>query len=127
MFEEISPEREEYLIEQAAQFIIKNDLEDFAIIALEGTAQFGDIVGELGIMMSYPLAVTFFARSGGDFVKMLGLNYEINANRLKERIEKLVEEKKNIQQRQRELEKLRGKQEGWFSQFFSWLRSLFKR
>jgi len=126
MFEEITPEREEYLIEQAAQYIVKHDLEEFAIIALEGTAPFGDLVGELGIMMSYPVAVTFFSRLGGDFVKMLGLNYEVNAKRLQERIEELVNAKKKMQQRQQELDKLRGKQEGWFSRFSSRLRSLFK-
>lgn len=124
---EISPEREEYLIEQAAQYIVKQDLEDLAIIALEGTAPFGDVVGEMGIMMSYPLAVTLFSRSGGDFVKMLGFNYEVNAKRLQERIEELAEEKKKLKQRQRELEKYMPKKEGWFSGFSSWLRSLFKR
>ena len=122
---EISPEREEYLIEQAAQYIVKQDLEDLAIIALEGTAPFGDVVGEMGIMMSYPLAVTLFSRSGGDFVKMLGFNYEVNAKRLQERIEELAEEKKKIKQRQRELEKHMPKKEGWFSRFSSWLRSYF--
>jgi len=127
MNEELTPEREEYLIEQVAQYVIKYDLEDLAVIALEGTAPFGDVVGELGIMMSYPLAVTLFARSGGDFVRMLGFNYEVNAKRLQERIELLAKEKRITQQRQREMEKLRGKQEGWFSRFFSWLRSLFKR
>jgi hypothetical protein len=124
---EISPEREEQLIEQAAQYIVKNDLEDLAVIALEGTAPFGDVVGELGIMMSYPLAVTLFARSGGDFVKMLGFNYEVNAKRLQERVEALAEEKRKRQRRQREMEPKRGKKEGWFSGFSSWLRSLFKR
>ncbi len=124
---EISPEREEQLIDQAAQYIVKQDLEDLAIIALEGTAPFGDVVGELGIMMSYPLAVTLFSRSGGDFVKMLGFNYGINAKRLQERIEELAMEKKKTKQRQRELEKHMPKKEGWFTGFSSWLRSLFKR
>lgn len=127
MTEKITAEREEHLIEQAAQYIVKQDLEDLAVIALEGTAPFGDVVGELGIMMSYPLAVTLFSRSGGDFVKMLGFNYEVNAKRLQERIEELAEEKKKIKQRQRELEKHMPKKEGWFSGFSSWLRSLFKR
>ena len=122
---EISPEREEYLIEEVAQFIVKQDLEDLAVIALEGTAPFGDVVGELGIMMSYPLAVTLFSRSGGDFVKMLGFNYEVNAKRLQERIEVLAEEKRKMRQRQRELEKHMPKKEGWFSRFSSWLRSYF--
>ena len=123
----MTPEREEQLIEQAAQFIVQRDLEDLAVIALEGTAPFGDVVGEMGIMMSYPLAVTLFARSGGDFVKMLGFNYEVNAKRLQERVEELAEEKKNRQRKQRELEKHTGNKEGWFSGFSSWLRSLFKR
>jgi len=127
MSEDMTPEREEHLIDQAARLIIKHDLEDFAVIALEGTVPFGDVVGELGIMMSYPIAVTFFDRSGADFVKMLGFNYNINAKRLLKRIEELAEEKKILQQRQRELEKLVGKQEGWFSRLFSSLRSLFKR
>jgi hypothetical protein len=101
---EISPEREEALIEQAAQFISKYDLEDFAIIALEGTAPFGDVVGELGIMMTYPIALTFFDRSGADFVKMLGFDYQINAERLLTRINELAEEKQLLRRRQRELE-----------------------
>jgi len=123
---EISPEREEALIEQAAQFISKHDLEDFAIIALEGTAPFGDVVGELGIMMTYPIALTFFDRSGADFVKMLGFDYQVNAERLLERINELAEEKEKLRRRQRELEKLQGKREGWFSRMISRLRSLFK-
>jgi hypothetical protein len=128
MSTEISPEREEQLIEQAAKYIVQHDLEDLAVIALEGTAPFGDVVGELGIMMSYPLAVTLFARSGGDFVKMLGFNYEVNATRLQERVEELAEEKRKRQRKLREIEKQhRGNKEGWFSGFSSWLRSLFKR
>ena len=127
MSSEISPEREEALIEQAAQLISKHDLEDFAIIALEGTAPFGDVVGELGIMMSYPIALTFFDRSGADFVKMLGFNYQVNAERLLKRVNELSEEKQILRQRQRELEKLQGKKEGWFSQLISRLSSLFKR
>ena len=123
---EISPEREEDLIEQASQFISKHDLEDFAIIALEGTAPFGDVVGELGIMMTYPIAVTFFHRSGADFVKMLGFDYQVNAERLLKRINELAQEKEKLRRRQRELEKLQGKRDGWFSQMISRLRSLFK-
>lgn len=123
---EISPEREEALIEQAAQFISSHDLEDFAIIALEGTAPFGDVVGELGIMMTYPIALTFFDKSGADFVKMLGFDYQINAERLLKRINELAEEKQILRRRQRELEKLQGKREGWFSRINSRLRSLFK-
>jgi len=127
MTDQMTPEREEQLIEQAAQFIVQRDLEDLAVIALEGTAPFGDIVGEMGIMMSYPLAVTLFSRSGGDFVKMLGFNYEVNAKRLQERVEELAEEKRKRQRKLREMEKQRDDKEGWFSGFSSWLRSLFKR
>ena len=128
MTEELSPERQEHLIEQVAQYIIKQDLEELAVIALEGTAPFGDVVGELGIMMSYPLAITLFSRTGGDFVKMMGFNYEVNAKRLQERIEELTVEKKKRKKKQLELEKQLGvKKEGWFSRFSSWLRSLFKR
>ena len=123
---EISPEREEALIEQAAQLISKHDLEDFAIIALEGTAPFGDVVGELGIMMTYPIALTFFDRSGADFVKMLGFDYQVNAERLLKRINELAQEKEKLRRRQRELEKLQGKRDGWFSRMISRLRSLFK-
>jgi hypothetical protein len=118
-----SPEREEELIEQAAQYIVRHDLEDFAAIAIEGTAPFGDVVGELGVMMSYPLAVTFFNRSGADFVNMLGFNYKMNANRILKRVEELSKEKKIRQEKMRELEKLRklsqGKQEGWFSRILA--------
>jgi len=121
----LTPERETYLIEQAAQYIVKHGLEDFAKILLEGTAPFGDIVGELGFMMTYPLAVTFFSRTGSDFVNMLGFNYKANANRILEKIEELTLEKKRLQEKQREEEKLKGKQKGWFSRFFS--RLPFKR
>lgn len=125
MLDEPSPEREEQLIEQAAQYIVRHDLEDFAEIALEGTAPFGDVVGELGVMMSYPLAVTFFNRAGADFVNMLGFNYTVNANRILKRVQELSKEKKLKQKKQRELEKLRkrsqGNQGGWLSRV---LRSL---
>jgi hypothetical protein len=114
-----TPEREEELIEIAAQYIVRHDLEDFAAIAIEGTAPFGDIVGELGVMMSYPLAVTFFNRSGADFVNMLGFNYQVNAERILKRVEQLAKEKKIRQEKIKELEKLRrqaeGRQESWFS------------
>lgn len=119
MFDELTPEREKYLIEQAAQYIVKHGLEDFAKILLEGTAPFGDIVGELGFMMTYPLAVTFFSRTGSDFVNMLGFNYKANANRILEKIEELTLEKKRLQEKQREEEKLKGKQKGWFSRLIS--------
>ena len=89
MIDEMTPEREAFLIEEAAQYIVSHDLEDFAQIALEGTAPFGDIVGELGFMMSYPLAVTFFNRSGADFVNMLGFNYKLNAEKILDRVEEL--------------------------------------
>ncbi|NHJ31507.1 MAG: hypothetical protein FK732_01465 [Asgard group archaeon] len=89
MSDEISKERQEYLLEQAAQYIVKHDLEDFAIIALEGTAPFGDFVGEMGVMMSYPFAVTFFDRFGADFVKMFGFNYQVNAEVLMKRIQEI--------------------------------------
>lgn len=125
MFDELTPEREEYLIEQAAQYIVKHGLEDFAKILLEGTAPFGDIVGELGFMVTYPLAVTFFSRTGSDFVNMLGFNYQVNANRILERIEELKLEKERLREKQREEEKLKGKPKGWFSRLFS--RLPFKR
>ena len=104
MSNEISPERKEFLMEQAARYIVDNDLEDIAIVVLEGTAPFGDVVGELGIMMSYPLAVTFFNRLGSDFVKMFGFNYQENAKDLMDRIKKLQEQKKIQKQKQKELE-----------------------
>lgn len=127
MSDELSPEREAYLIEQAAQYIVKHDLEDFAQIALEGTAPFGDVVGEMGIMMSYPLAVTFFDRFGADFVKMFGFNYQMNAELLIKRIQELSEEKKHMERKRKELEKELGPRKGWFSRLFSGISSLFKR
>src|SRR4030042_2500622 len=124
MLEELTPEREEYLIEQAAQYIVKHDLEDFAQLALEGTMPYGDIVGELGFLMSYPLAVTFFNRSGADFINMFGFNYKVNADRLLKRVGELKEMKEIQEETQRKLEKHKERQEGWFSRLISSLRRL---
>jgi hypothetical protein len=126
MSDEMTPERKEYLVNQAAEFIVKNDLEDFAIIALEGTAPFGDVVGELGIMMSYPLAVTFFDRFGSDFVKLFGFNYQENAEVLIEKINALSEEKKRQRKIEKDGQKNEEKSDGWFSNLISQVRSLFK-
>ena len=119
MFEDATPEREEELIEQAAQYIVRHDLEDFAQIALEGTAPFGDIVGELGFMMTYPLAVTFFNRTGSDFVNMLGFDYNLNAEKILKRVEELKNVKELQEKQFKEQEKLRrklkGEPEGWFA------------
>mgnify|MGYP003565338417 CR=1 FL=1 len=119
MFEEVTPEREEELIEAAAQYIVRHDLEDVAQIALEGTAPFGDIVGELGFMMTFPLAVTFFNRAGADFVNMLGFNYQMNAERILKRVEELGKEKELLQNKMKEQEKrmrqLRGEPEKWLN------------
>ena len=119
MFEEATPEREAELIEQAAQYIVRHDLEDFAQIALEGTAPFGDIVGELGFMMTFPLAVTFFNRAGADFVNMLGFNYQLNAEKILKRVEELKKEKeltlKKLEEQEKLMRQLRGEPEGWFN------------
>jgi hypothetical protein len=119
LFEDATPEREEELIEQAAQYIVRHDLEDFAQIALEGTAPFGDIVGELGFMMAYPLAVTFFNRTGSDFVNMLGFNYKMNAEKILKRVEELREVKelqeKKFKEQEKLMRKLKGEPEGWFA------------
>ncbi|MCW3990512.1 MAG: hypothetical protein NWE88_10605 [Candidatus Bathyarchaeota archaeon] len=119
MFEDATPEREEELIEQAAQYIVRHDLEDFAQIALEGTAPFGDIVGELGFMMTYPLAVTFFNRTGSDFINMLGFNYKLNAEKILKRIEELKKVKelqeKHFKEQEKFKRKLKGAPEGWFA------------
>jgi hypothetical protein len=119
LFEDASPEREEELIEQAAQYIVRHDLEDFAQIALEGTAPFGDIVGELGFMMTYPLAVTFFNRTGSDFVNMLGFNYQLNAEKILKRVEELKKVKelqeKQFKEQEKLMRKLKGEPEGWFA------------
>ena len=126
MFDEISPEREAFLIEEAAQYIVMHDLEDFARIALEGTAPFGDLVGELGFMLSFPLAVTFFNRAGGDFVNMLGFNYKLNAEKILERVVELKKVKdlriKIITEQQKMLKEQRkrmGKPEGWWDRLLS--------
>ncbi len=119
MFEDATPEREEELIEQAAQYIVRHDLEDFAQIALEGTAPFGDIVGELGFMMTYPLAVTFFNRAGSDFINMFGFNYTLNAEKILKRIEELKKVKelqeKHFKEQEKFRRKLKGEPEGWFA------------
>ena len=111
MFEDATPEREEELIEQAAQYIVRHDLEDFAQMALEGTAPFGDIVGELGIMMAYPLAVTFFNRTGFD--------YKLNAERILKRVEELKKvkelQKKKFKKQEKLMRKLKGEPDGWFA------------
>jgi len=123
MSDDISPERQKEMIEQAAQYIVSHDLEDMAIIALEGTAPFGTVVGELGIMMSYPLAVTFFNNFGADFVKMFGFNYQENAESLIKRIEELVEEKRREELKRKELEReLGNNNDGWLSRIRSWFR-----
>jgi hypothetical protein len=119
MSDELTPEREKYLIEQVARYIVKHDLEDFAQILLEGTAPCGEIVGELGFMMSYPLAVTFFGRTGSDFINMMGFNYKLNAKRILDRVAELKEEKKRLEEKWREEERLKGKGKGWFSRLFS--------
>lgn len=113
------------MIEQAAQYIVSMDLEDLAIVALEGTAPFGDVVGELGVMMAYPFALTFFNRFGADFVQMLGFNYQENAGALKHRIEELQAEKKKEELRRKELQRELGKDEGIFSGLVSWFKNLF--
>lgn len=126
MIDEMTPEREAFLIEEAAQFIVGHDLEDFAQIAIEGTAPFGDIVGELGFMMTYPLAVTFFNRSGADFVNMLGFNYKLNADKILEKVEELkkvkelqrkimTEQKKMLKEQRKHM----GKQEGWWDRLLT--------
>ena len=112
MIDEMTPEREAFLIEEAAQYIVSHELEDFAQIALEGTAPFGDVVGELGFMMSYPLAVTFFNRSGADFVNMLGFNYKLNAEKILDRVEelkKVKELRRKIMKEQQKILKARRK------------------
>jgi hypothetical protein len=119
LFEDATPEREEELIEQAAQYIVRHDLEDFAQIALEGTAPFGDIVGELGFMMTYPLAVTFFNRTGSDFVNMLGFNYQLNAEKILKRVAELKKAKglqeKQFKEQEKLMRKLKGEPEGWLA------------
>jgi hypothetical protein len=127
MLNEVSPEREEYLIEQAAQYIVDHELEDFSQMVLEGTMPFGEIVGDLGFLMTYPLAVTFFARSGADFVNMFGFNYRVNAKKLIKRVEELREIKKVEKDKQKELEKIQEKPEGFFSRLISNLRRLINR
>ena len=95
----------------------------YDIIALEGTAPFGTVVGELGIMMSYPLAVTFFNNFGADFVKMFGFNYQENAESLIKRIEELVEEKRREELKRKELERELGTiNDGWLSRLRKWFR-----
>jgi hypothetical protein len=88
-------------------------------MALEGTAPFGDIVGELGIMMAYPLAVTFFNRTGSDFINMLGFNYKLNAERILKRIEELKKvkelQKKKFKKQEKLMRKLKGEPDGWFA------------
>jgi hypothetical protein len=93
----LDPEKEKYLIEQAAQFIVKHGLEDFAEIILEGTSPFGQVIGELGVMFSYPFMVMFFGQLGSDFVTMMGFNYTLNAKRILARVAELREEKKRLQ------------------------------
>ena len=127
MIDEMTPEREAILIEEAAQYLVKHDLEDFAQIALEGTAPFGDIVGELGFMMTYPLAVTFFNRTGADFVNMMGFDYKLNAEKILARVEVLKKEKELRQKIMKEQQRLLKEQrrrlgkESWWDRLLSWL------
>ena len=122
MTSELTPERERQLIELAARYIVDHDLEDFAEIIIEGTAPFGQIVGELGLMMTLPLAVTFFGNTGSEFVNLMGFNYKLNAQRIMARVQELKEEKKSREEKRKEEGQLKGKK-GLSSR----LSSLFKR
>jgi hypothetical protein len=124
MLDERTPEREKYLLDQAAQYIVDHELGDFAQIILEGTQPFGEIVGELGFLMTYPLAVTFFSRSGADFINMFGFNYRGSSDQLLKRVAELKEIRELQQKQSQELEEPKGKQEGWFSRLKSSLRRL---
>lgn len=122
MSDTISPERENYIIDEVARKIIEYDFEDLAIAILEGTAPFGQGVGELGVMSTYPFMATFFGQFGSDFVNMLGFDYTKNATRLKNRIIELKKEKERLQEAEQKSRKETVEKKSWLSRlksFFS--------
>jgi len=108
MSEEISPERQEYLI----------DLEDMAEIMLESTKPFGTFLGEMGYLVTYPSLVAFFGQSGHEFATLMGFNYTENAECILERVKELKREKEEARERERESNQK--PEESWLSR----LRSL---
>ena len=118
MSDTLTPEREKYIIDQVSRTIIQYDIEDIAIAILEGTAPYGEAVGELGVMSTYPFMVTFFGQFGQDLINMLGFDYTKNANKLKERIAELKKEKERLQELERKKEAEAGKKD-WFSRLKS--------
>jgi hypothetical protein len=115
MSDELGSEREKQLVDQAAQFIVKHDLEDFAEMFLEGTAPYGEIIGNLGFIATYPLAVFFLGQTGSDLANMMGFNYRLNANKILGRVAELKHEK--TQKKLQEKENRKGKKKGRFSLF----------
>ena len=49
---------------------------------------------------------------------MIGFNYKANAKRILDRVAELKEEKKQLEEKQRAEERLKGKGKGWFSRLF---------
>lgn len=123
MSDDISPERQKEVIEQVAKAVVRYDLEDIVDSILEGTAPFGQGVGELGVMLTYPFMVTFFGNFGSDLINMLGFDYTNNANKLRQRIAELKEEKKQLQATE-QMEKGKSKEK---KSRVSRLKSYFKR
>ena len=96
------------------------DLEDVALAILEGTTPYGEAVGELGVISTYPFMVTFFGQFGQDLVNMMGFDYTKNGTKLMERITELKKEKERSEELEREKRKAETKKD-WFSR----LKSLF--
>jgi hypothetical protein len=121
---ELSSERQNELIEQISQFLVKNGFEDFAQIILQGTSPYGTVVGEFGYMALYPAAVALLGNSGKDLSNLFGFDYKTAADRILIRMDELKKEKEILAKNNKE-ESRRKKRLGRFS-FLLWSRSVSK-
>jgi hypothetical protein len=111
---ELSSERQNELIEQISQFLVKNGFEDFAQIILQGTSPYGTVVGEFGYMALYPAAVALLGNSGKDLSNLFGFDYKTAADRILTRMAELKIEKEIFEKNYKE-ETRRNRGTGRFS------------
>ena len=114
MTSELSPERQNELIEGISQFLVKHDFEDFAHIILQGTGPYGTVIGEYGYMALYPAAVALLGNSGKDLSNLFGFDYKTAADRILTRMDELKKEKEILAKNDKE-ESRRKKRPGRFS------------
>ena len=111
---DLSPERQNELIEQISQFLVKNGFEDFAQIILQGTGPYGGLIGEMGYMALYPAAVAFLGNSGKDLSNLFGFDYKVTSDRIIIRMAELKKEKEILEKNLKE-ETRKKKAPGLFS------------